>query len=498
MRRQRRLVANGFNVAVDGVWGPQSQAAWSNFVERQRAAAGKAPGQQPATRAAASETARLRAQPKPAHPWLRLPTHGPLTAAGLQSARQAELRHAAAAQLAAERDRIAQLTKTLTTDPTKARTATLHQIATVLNDPQAGISVLKPEGARIAQEWLNAHGHRVPIDGVYGRATHDALAAAATTAARRERVRQLGLVVEEIYKPSDITPGDHPDWWPLNTPVPKPGELLDLLQHGGVQALHVERAVRHHLLEGGQGFDQLKRAQLLALAVRRFPHSPAARQEHAHPGTVGLDQAYLQTQTANDPVFRAQAAALYDARNPEDFKARLAKYTSDAERAANNQHKGFLSKALSAFGGGMHYLVAPGAYLRTALVWEAEQFGRSIPDSQTFRATGAPQEKTWADAQHAIDGSPAYVRFPYEVVVDPLNFVAPLRVSSTALRAVGSKRWAATSSSTRRTPACSRSSSRREPGASSPSRARSTSISSAATSPTTAPPSNASTTSPAR
>jgi hypothetical protein len=499
-QRQTVLRAHGFSVSVDGVWGPESQHAWTVYVYRRkrdgRRGATIAPGAAPpgvAGPVAPPPITQPPAAPPAAPPGVQGPlvltpeqahAHGTAVAKKLavdakkQAAAQAppgvsgptvptqaqKTAAAAEARLAAQKKHVQALAHRLANAPDAAAKMPLHDVAAVLLDPETKLKLDRPEGATVAQTWLNAHGYKTPKSGVYDRATHDALLHAFHDAQQAQHKAEVRAVVKQLYVPAGLHAGDRPYWWPGDGSVPQPGELLDMLKAGGLQGAQIRNAIVDHLLTGQSAFDAIRHAQLLKQAALVAPASSAVVLERLFPGSssnFALAHAAAGSPVADPSLtgnrldaavyqFRAEIHALYGATSPADFNNRLMFITQQAEKIATHHSRSFMRHFYSAIGGGLHYAIAPGQFLRTALVYDTMR-GMQLADQSILGMDENAREITWEDARAALgqkttgtyDGdvkSPGVIRdFVFTLVADPLNFVAPLRLGSSALRYGGAE-----------------------------------------------------------
>jgi hypothetical protein len=322
--RQRALRAAGYPVAVDGIWGPQSQAAWSAYLNgiHHSGSAHTGPlspgGAQAAAQVAAHERdARRRA-------YLAAQTVKVRQQAHAAAAQAAALAHTAAAeakvhaQLSAIRSRVAKLHSLEPSNPAltqrlaaatsrlqsrrslapfqqraldaRAVADELHRavgvaeqafgkpaaamtpdelVATTVDPLTGTLDPNKPETVKRVQEWLVAHGHKaLPVNGEWNAATNDALLSTFSKMKRQERHAQVADVTKRFYDSGVIIPGQRLGSY---AQAPKPAELVSILQQGGLQANALWREIMDRYNTSQPAFLSFQENQLDALASQLYP-----------------------------------------------------------------------------------------------------------------------------------------------------------------------------------------------------------------------------------
>jgi hypothetical protein len=302
LARQRALRAAGYDIPLDGMWGQRSQQAWEKMnagaeassalsakahieerrlVERARELAQKTKVE---TRAG---VARVRQH--------RLTTEGKLEGhrAGLARAPSAadqhhhhdtlasapapiDRRQAAEAEIEAQRIHAAQeqqrLGEIVSTNPAAITRFTMREVSVVLSNPDSGgFDAGNPQSVALLQGWLKSRGHVVPMDGKFGLVTARAVERAIAEERAEQRHQQIIATVDRYYDDPEMIPGrTGPSDFPLER-VPRPGQLLAILQRGdftsAVMFRYLER--NHWLSDFTQGSLQYRRWRGQFLEKRR-------------------------------------------------------------------------------------------------------------------------------------------------------------------------------------------------------------------------------------
>lgn len=439
VRRQRLLRSRGFNVVVDGIWGPASQGAWAAYLRGQstprqvvkpaRVAAthGPAPERHNLITVAAQKRARhvlevTRARQREAAIQRRAQDLGP---AALDARRHNEniltdyelaLDHELTFEpqlIRAHADTI-RLTKT-------PEQMTAHELLVTTVDPASGkFSPSNPKQVRTIQRWLRAHGNpKLALDGAYGPETNHALTTTLHRISTAERAKQVKLV-EQRYTPAVVDRaarllGIHVD--------PTPGHLLDLLQSRTFQADYLYGALERAVLSD-------PRAPGLDASWIKWRDQFVQKAAHqANPWTPAFIEASAASLAVDSPL----VAAVTSARDFDDFKRKL----KNAERKAEKQYLDY-QKSLSVHHRGFWGTIGAG------LTWLPRQTEEAVVSAYTAERdlfTGKQFESGYSAADAVsrahITVSEFHESHPWlgllaDVVADPLNlvpgkvFLAPL------------------------------------------------------------------------
>jgi hypothetical protein len=453
IRRQQTLRSIGlYKGEVDGIWGPQSQHAWSIYVYRRRhgnlgpfvapaqvdrqargdvqrmhtgqarAAARQARGQQEKT---------LRRLAKDGFKTDVLT--GKKTSAEVHQLDVARAKRDAHTQLVAEQHHIEQTAAQLRGgNPERLRTMSLNTLTEVVTNPKVGWDWTNSRDVSIVQTWLKDHGQKVEITGVADKQTNAAITAAIHENQVAEQRRAEREIARDFYAGHRLVPGTRPDWWPVAGAVPEPGELLRVLQQGGFSAGVLFRQLVDHSNLPDLTFQNWRDDQLRKLTQKLDPFRiPFIAGNEKTPMLVAH---VLNASAAAIPdgkaraEFTAQLDTLLTARNPQDFSRRInaqlaladQKYTE--AQAARAKHKPWWGKALE-------WSAAPGKFLRTAVVADY-YMGADLLTEGHLR----DRAEYWDWSQNAWHDANPIVRLGGEFLIDPLVYVRPFRLGSTALR----------------------------------------------------------------
>jgi hypothetical protein len=282
--RQRLLKAAGFAIRVDGIWGPQSQRAWSKYLH-QRGKVGssvstlnqEAARLRQLNRSAAASAALARSTTSASRAAVKRLTQihdarlggpkgpGRLSKAPLIIERPQEGRSVTQesyqryiretyvgdgdAQVA---HRIMYITERLANPAIRGRVIAglgAADLRTVLFDPVYGSlrggSHPTRSHIKLVQDWLAAHGHKVRRDGRLDENTLRGLASEMRKLARQERREEIDSLVETFYDRHDADQilTDLPGF----NKVPKPGQLLKALQEGDAMSRRLLRVLYRRL-----------------------------------------------------------------------------------------------------------------------------------------------------------------------------------------------------------------------------------------------------------
>lgn len=467
---------------MDGIWGPRSQRAWQDYSRRQeKGDLRQSPYKKEKGRTIAVDRETKEKKPKGASVAVT-----PDEVRAEQKAKQEVLRRERVMQQVRQREAIFARAEVLRRNPKAAASMTLRQVSEVVLDTEAKMGLTTRPGATAVQTWLRSHGVRGPkgvlvkITGEYNKQTHDALEASfkrAEKAETRARVRGIAL---ELYGRAGVKPGDKPSWFPLPGGIPTPAKLDAILQEGGFTAnLVMQALLRSGMVNAGMlgwndqvgpvAFNQWREAELRKLASK---HSPLIRGSQAlgfpmdmlwvyasifnqtdlvpYPDVSDLpplladkalgdrarDDKLMEENAIRVESLRNQARALATADDPEDFAKKLAEQIRIEEKKYTELQKRIAAESLPWWGKTVNGLLYPGEKLRQGVTY----FALKAPEIRHDLVGGpAPSygdgDVSWRDAERTLDEMHPAARFAFEVAVDPLNFVHPLRVSSTMLKA---------------------------------------------------------------
>lgn len=395
LRRQRVLKAKGYQLVVDGRWGPLSQRFWKHYLSTRRAAVKpKVPvtPQMPAglaardvieqrgsdaaaVRARAQEFARvakenaqvrvkaaklaaqgsLMAQlgvgvaglhkPAPAH----LPRNvaGKLTKAvepkvgpGEAFARTVDPRRAMAAH---EKQRL------LDTNQAQARKAwskptekwTTHDVwLLAANQATRRLDLQNPQHVRRVQHWLTSKGHKVPLTGSYDEATRDAFLAVAADEQHRAQVKTATDFVDKTFGAGIFQPGQ------AGLPVyggafPKPGDLVKLLTNGSFSSHLLFTQLWQRTLAPDSRYLLWAEGKLASIEHDLFgpflgPEWLRGQEALVERGArIGIAAASLGSEPRNDTrndTFLPNVAALAGSRTAAEYQRKLKAIAADDER----------------------------------------------------------------------------------------------------------------------------------------------------------------------
>lgn len=475
LRRQRLLRAAGYDVVVDGVWGSKSQAAWERY-SHGRQPSRPTPGQRPPSPAVtrqqrqaqqALERARAAAA-KAAELGAALAVGVRATAAASKLPRglavplaQQAHRHGLPSPvvdrrnfLTARRDFAAgEIAKAIGfaqgARAKRPEDLTTHELVALTVDPLTGhFDPQDPADVKLVQRYLRAHGHAdLAADGVYSRETNRALVHELTVFQTNEAEKARHTVINEVYKPGVIKPGD--SGFPMLGTAPEPGKLLSILRQGGFTSetifrYLVDRAFApdvRYLAYRREQLNKLERSLLGPFRAPGFIRQPlelrAIQLALMVPGG-GLDERPGDTSTQ-------QVLALAGARTAEELERRLKaiKYRDEADylRTQADRAKGraWWQKTLDV-------VAFPGEWLRHQIVQEYEFFHdlfdhpeHLIDGTNTYDLASKRAE----EALERFSREHPWLNLGFEMVVDPLNLTGGLPTAlarGTALGAVRMER----------------------------------------------------------
>lgn len=474
LSRQRLLKAAGYNVVVDGIWGPKSQKAWDDYKQHPRGPF--IPAQQVQAQESAAvrqETRRVEAiQAQAAKAKALAQERARVKAIQVQKAKvkketERQVKLSTAVEVAKQRRAVIHQGQLLLANPTAARAMTLRQVSAVIDDPTFKYDPVKNEAhAKIVQNWLVGHGRlaATQITGKYDVATHDALESAWKESIRQERATKVQSITAQLYAPGVLHPGARPDWWPLDTPIPKPGELLDILSKNTFESNMLVTALQRELTKPQAGFERWRKAQLIALSKQIQPNGltlagifgPEAMSDFqlynnlllgssfsgigARFGADGLTTGDTRTKWQKDSdtkkldQLRAHLNSLTLATDVKDFQRRQTAelFRIETEKIKEQEHKS--STWAKFLGSTVEYALAPGEFMRTALV--ADVHGALDAAHGDFSYIFGNEEQRaahWEYAQQSLDSFKSrhgVWGFTYDVLADPINLLGPVRTAS--------------------------------------------------------------------
>lgn len=371
--RQRTLVAHGYHVVVDGVWGPASQAAWNTYQRSLRPTAtpveahrhGETANVVPIHSAQAADQARARSEAAVVNGRVmtanaaeraaiaKATREAPALAAAVQQAhghrddvlpaqhalRQLHDRRVTALALSNEKVRaVHAAARALKKRPEDLTTAELVAITV---DPLTGHfnPGVRTDVLRV-QRWLKSHGHpHLPVTGNYDSDTNTALVKATATYHAQQEEHARRIIVSELYGTNTIEPGDKN--FPVLGVAPKPGELLDLLRAGGFTAQLVFNALLERALAPGPRFLAWRDSELRRLTRTLYgpfgtPGFLQSKNATVVAATIASDPRFALDPTGHS-VGAEQVMALAASRSPEQFGAKLNRINAQAESRFHTQ-----------------------------------------------------------------------------------------------------------------------------------------------------------------
>lgn len=464
LRRQRLLRAAGYPVVVDGVWGAASVAAWARYtakkpplpvvtsdihhhdppqvraanaqaaqaIRRARIAARKAQEMAGAQAVAARVSARARAAVA------QLP---------LRPAQQAAVdarRHGLPAPIVAKRqlqqDRIEfahEQTAAAVRFANAARAKrpedlNTRELVAITVDPLTGhFDPQNPHDVRVIQRFLRSHGHNdLKVDGVYGRTTNQALVHDLTAFQNHEAEVQRHAVVDRLYKPALIRPGD--PGFPILGTAPEPGKLLEVLRGGGFSSETIFDYLVKRAFAPDARFVYYRQQQLRALERQLLGRFTPGKFVHESLDVTIIRDALAISGVgeANKPgdIGTQQVAALIGARSSEDLHRRLLtvqlKDEGDFRRsqAARAGHQSWWQKGLAV-------VAFPGEWMRHQFVQEYEFIADSLDHPKHLVDGTDTYDSASRRADRALEqfaASHPWLNLGFEMVVDPLNLTGGL------------------------------------------------------------------------
>lgn len=463
IKRQRTLKAAGYKVVVDGTWGPRSQRAWLDYRRRQNRARMGDAHDRAAGRRIPGSPREAREQKKE-------------DAAFQKALRQEQLRRDRIKRQAQQKAAVMERARKLREDYRVASRMTLRQLSSVLVDDEAGMKVGESKIAnRALQFWLRTRGYQdVKVTGKFDRTTYKAVQAAQKRADLVEQRKRARAIADELYGRAGVKPGETHSWFPMKK-VPTPVELDAILQKGGftaqliVQTLLKHAAMIHH--SPMAQFNHWREFELRKLAAQ---HDPMLASFMAVGGEPNMLWAYASIFGAVDLVpypdlsqippefhddawkaraenqkvraenasrvgsLRAQAAALVGAKDEQEFKAELLRQVAQEEAKFLAFQKELAANSVPWWGKVVEAVLLPGEMLRVGGTAYFLSLKNRVSDPLDPDGYVSYQE-----AQEVYDELPWGGRLAFEIVADPLNFIAPLRITSTMAKvgtlAVGAK-----------------------------------------------------------
>ncbi|MBA2726539.1 MAG: hypothetical protein H0U53_11155 [Actinobacteria bacterium] len=480
LRRQKLLVSLDYKIVVDGIWGPRSQKAWNDYKTRRKTGKtldfGKGPlkpEKGPKIVVAEVESKQQTAL-----------ANDPVAPYFLQVADAEEV---AAKQRKDYRKEVLTRADKLRINPVLAQDMTFHQIASVVTDDEAKLSITTPKGARIFQEWAIANKVKgVRRTGRYDQQTHDALKREWQKADIAEAQKRARMISTRLYGPAGVKPGDIVDWLPYSKKVPTPQEMDKILQgESGFQASAMLTAFLKRAQSSNAVFDSWRRKQLLLTSAKLglgvigkgaqpywlvgsgstdgnmlqvYMELLGAQHLLAPTGDFGgmnlRGQALQQERVMRNKKWlvengrrvselHAQTLALAHSATPEEFSAKLAFNVKKAEQDWENFQKKLAGNSSSWWGDAIDKAIAPGKFVRTALVYDVMRGSQIVADIVPGGNSGPKVQ--WEDALATLGDAPdeydglatkatGWTRYPFEFAVDPLNFIHPFRSAATLMR----------------------------------------------------------------
>lgn len=461
-RRQRLLRQAGFKIAVDGVWGPRSQRLWNRYLKNRSVVFKDKPIDE-------LDLSDPRSTPRP-------------TRQEVARAKRVEKRKRAEAtrkrQMRVRRQAILSRAEMLKRDPTKARELTIPQIAEVLTDKEVDYDPTKNVNlTRALQYKLLARGYKLKVNGRFDAQTAKALKQSEDDFAARRKRQMAQLVIDRLYKPGHVKPGDKPHW--ATYEIPTPGELLKMVQGNTFMGALIFQDLLDRVVSPEVAWQQVKANNLARIANTVAQGGVGATMYRLtgdanavplwqymvdiygiqdfvpqvdysfKPGmTESLRREAVKARANNKWVIeendrrkqgvRDQVGALMASTSPKDFQFRMWEMSLREEHRFKKLQLEMASQQSPWWGDVIDTIFYPGELLRTGLV----QYGMNFKERfSNITTPGDAELKTARDAERWIEDMNPIARFAFEATVDPLNLIAPARVASASaalsLRAFG-------------------------------------------------------------
>jgi hypothetical protein len=450
IRRQQLLVSYGLLPAsgVDGTWGPASQNAWSTYVYYR----GKGMLQKLLRREGQPEIPRvdLVAEERRDARLLRQRQLRELRAQqtkllkrtkALAKQKKEEIGNAAALELARESGKLLERGKQLRAKPAGAAKLDLHGLTRIISNPEFKFNPENRADTVMVQTWIRAKlDPKFVIDGEWGPATYTAFFGAYKKAEARQYRSAVTDATKKFYGKggAGLVAGTRPEWWPLAGKVPEPGDLLKLLAAGDFSADVLMRAILTNSFLPSSTFFAERERLLTALLGR--VHGPAKLPGFLYrdKGAQGIAWELLahgsRTLSERDNItLNAQVNVLMNSRTADEFARRAkgaaaradAAYLNDmAMRAAFDSH--FWEDV-------MHVATWPGEKIRDLVLKGAV----ASSDLVIYGESRHSERENERRAKEILRDMPVLARIAFELAVDPLIFLRPIRIGSTVVVAAG-------------------------------------------------------------
>lgn len=480
LRRQQLLKNSGFNVTVDGVWGPASQRAWRQyqqqhrFVDKPSVQRTNALSIDQAARQSTSTSVTLGFSNSPPQP----------TKAEIQAEKRRQAREAAAAakrELAKQRADILRRAAQLKKNPQLAAKMSIRELADVLVDKEAKFNPAESKAAATAlQINLIANGYKVKATGVFDKQTYSALKTAFRNEERREKQQRIRDMSAAMYGSGLLSPGQKSPLWGGGV-VPTPQQLIATINKGGFAGDMALRQLMAFTASPMVAWEAVKKEKLAKIIEEVAPYSTSGMlSKIGGAQSVQTWQYYIDTLAVTDLMpygdyaragfteeetlkalkdrasnkevkerntqavhaLRAQVKTLINSENAEDFKHDWVVMTMKLDIETRRRQQEYASKEKPWWGDALDAVIAPGDFLRTAGVYSVMEGMQTV--GQTLGLT-SKQEKdiVWEDAMATLGKDPGewydgnrmgaanpVLRFGFELFADPLNVARPFRAAS--------------------------------------------------------------------
>lgn len=305
----------------------------------------------------------------------------------------------------------------LVRDPHSVSKLSLRSLTLVLLDPEFGsFNPEKRSDVLLVQRWLRAHGHAVDETGVLDAGTAAGIQTAMLAAQAHDRKRRTRAIVERYYKDGVLRPGAARPGFPLGV-VPRPGELLAILDKGGFTADALQRWLesekkRKDWLVGDPDYRAWRQTLLHRARVGQFG---IFGQSSADGGT----RLFPETQLDRLFVAAPELDAVFKARTFPDLQRRLGalerreeKARLDEENRAMAGEPGWFSRMIEHLTFGDDVLASAKSTFLVA--------GQTIP--VPGQAGQEPMEPDW-EMVHRFEAAHPWYALGVELALDPTNFI---------------------------------------------------------------------------
>lgn len=468
LQRQRILKLAGFAIVVDGIWGPRTQKAWRDY---QR-------GVQPSKVPTISAQAQVAREVKAGNADKARAFAKENGKAIPESAQTPEEKRALAkrAREDALKERVADTKKLIDrsweirNDPTLARDMEWHRLSRMVATRESALYDYKDgkgSGIRAVQEWLDEHGYNVPLDGNYDKRTFNAIRKADADA-EKKRDRLAVAKVKRLYSTFGWETGEASSaFTALGGRVPSPRLLATMMRQGGFTATLVgsqiaqavdggdiaawNRAMNEQLMfkaEQNNPFGFMIREALNSYGVsesaKELTDSQLLMEALSQPATLAPhNKSGAGQEFQADQIRRAEMLAMANSNSKEDFDFKREKFLAVADKLSSDYYKK-LSSEKAWWVKSLDALSKPGEYFFT---------GALVATTQIYSDTlGGGEEILWEDAQAMLGMAPETYEGDFRMtgpllatagtfIIDPLNFVAPVKFAQVGLRAGQSVKW---------------------------------------------------------